>query len=155
MPEISLIRQLRETKSETLPLFHLKERDLQRSYEQGKWSVRQILHHLADVETVLFERIRRTISEPTPRIEGFDQDAWAEKLHYQARPMELARALYESSRDGNIFYARLHYQRDGHLEFIHSDTGVRTLQQEFDKIAEHNLHHLHQIRRALGAGSPL
>src|SRR5690625_2795525 len=155
MPEFSLIRELRVMKSETLPLFDLEARDLQRSNEQGIWSVRQILHHLAAGETFLIAPARRTITEPAPRIEGFDQDAWAEKLHYQARPMELARALYEASRDGNIFYARLHYQRDGHLEFIHSDTGVRTLQQEFDKIAEHNLHHLHQIRRALGAGSPL
>src|SRR5690625_3812595 len=122
MPEISLIRQLRETKSETLPLSEQEERDLQRFYEPGKWSVRQILHHLADVETVLFERIRRTITEPTPRIEGFAQDAWAEKLHYQARPMELARALYEASRAATTIHARLHYQTDGHLASIRTDT---------------------------------
>lgn len=155
MPENALIRHLRDTKAETLPLFDLEERDLQKSYGTGKWSVRQILHHLADVETVLFERIRRTISEPSPRVQGFDQDAWAENLRYQIRPMELARSLYESSRDGNIFYAGYHYQKDGQREFIHSDAGLRTLQQEFDKIAEHNFHHLHQIRTALATGSAI
>jgi hypothetical protein len=48
-----------------------------------------------------------------------------------------------------IFYARLHYEKDGHLEFVHSLTGVRTLKDEFDKTASHNEHHLSQIRRAL------
>ena len=45
--------------------------------------------------------------------------------------------------------ARLHYTQDGHLEFVHSLTGVRTLKDEFDKTASHNEHHLSQIRRAL------
>ena len=48
-----------------------------------------------------------------------------------------------------IFYARLHYEKDGHLEFVHSVTGVRTLKDEFDKTASHNEHHLSQIRQAL------
>jgi hypothetical protein len=49
-----------------------------------------------------------------------------------------------------LFYARLHYTRDGHLEFVHSLTRVRTLKDEFDKTASHNEHHLSQIRTALG-----
>jgi len=48
-----------------------------------------------------------------------------------------------------IFYATLHYAKDGHLEFVHSVTGVRTLKDEFEKTASHNEHHLSQIRRAL------
>jgi hypothetical protein len=38
---------------------------------------------------------------------------------------------------------------DGHLEFVHNVTGVRTLRDEFDKVAAHNAHHLTQIRAAL------
>jgi hypothetical protein len=50
-----------------------------------------------------------------------------------------------------IYYAGLHYERHGHLEFVHSVTGVRTLKDEFDKTAAHNEHHLRQIRAALAS----
>ena len=53
-------------------------------------------------------------------------------------------------RDGIIHDARRHYDSSSHLEFVHSETGVRTLKDEFDKVAWHNEHHLEQIRRALG-----
>jgi hypothetical protein len=43
----------------------------------------------------------------------------------------------------------MHYERNGHLEFVHSGTGVRTLKAEFDKVASHNEHHLEQIALAL------
>jgi len=48
-----------------------------------------------------------------------------------------------------IFHAQMHYERDGHREFVHSETGVRTLKEEFDKVASHNQHHLQQIELAL------
>ena len=48
-----------------------------------------------------------------------------------------------------IYHARLHYESDGHREFVHSETGVRTLKDEFDKVAAHNEHHLRQIELAL------
>jgi hypothetical protein len=48
----------------------------------------------------------------------------------------------------------MHYQKDGHLEWVHSETGVRTLKDEFDKVASHNEHHLRQIRAALEQLTP-
>ena len=45
-----------------------------------------------------------------------------------------------------------HYERNGHLEYVHSVTGVRTLKDELEKVASHNEHHLGQIRTALGSG---
>lgn len=64
-------------------------------------------------------------------------------------PLDLSRRVYESVRNAIIYYAGVHYERKGHLEFVHSVTGVRTLKDEFDKVAAHNEHHLNQIRLAL------
>jgi hypothetical protein len=64
-------------------------------------------------------------------------------------PVDLSRRIYEAVRAGVICQARLHYEKSGHLEFIHSETGVRTLKAEFDKVASHNEHHLEQIDLAL------
>jgi hypothetical protein len=79
----------------------------------------------------------------------FDQDAWAKGLDYSQVPLDISRRVYESVRNAIIYYAGMHYEQKGHLEFVHSVTGVRTLKDEFDKIASHNEHHLGQIRLAL------
>ena len=149
-----IIDLLDTTRDETLRHYQLGERELDRSYGPGKWSIRFILHHLADAETVMFERIRRILSEGRRVLWAFDQDAWARGLDYASLPLEISRELYLSSRAGVRYYAASHYVGLGHLEWIHSETGVRTLKDEFDKVARHNEHHLGQIRAALGAGSP-
>jgi DinB superfamily len=149
---MSLVRDLESTRDETLDYFALGERDLARAYGPGKWSVRFILLHLADSETVLYDRIRRVLSEPRQVLWVFDQDAWAQGLDYANVPLALSRRVYESVRNAVIYYAGLHYERKGHLEFVHSVTGVRTLKEEFDKVASHNEHHLGQVRLALRGG---
>jgi len=145
----TLIRELERTRDETLGYFALGEAELARRYGPGKWSVRFLLLHLADSETVFLDRIRRVLSEPRQVIWVYDQDAWARGLEYDRLPLELARRIYEPVRAAIIYYAGLHYERNGKLEFVHSVTGVRTLQDEFDKVASHNEHHLGQIRLAL------
>jgi hypothetical protein len=147
---MQLIQDLEATRDETLRCFTLGEQDLARTYGPGKWSVRFILHHLADSETVLYDRIRRIVSEPRQVLWVFDPDAWAKGLDYSQVPLELSRRVYESVRNAIIYRAGLHYEMHGHLEFVHSVTGVRTLKDELDKVATHNAHHLDQIRTALG-----
>jgi len=140
---------LETTRDETLRYFQLGDHELMASYGPGKWPVRFILHHLADAETVMFERIRRVLSEGRRVLWAFDQDAWAQALDYSSMPLGLSREIYSSARAGIRYLAGLHYETSGHLEWIHSETGVRTLKAEFDKVAEHNEHHLRQIRAAL------
>ena len=147
----SLIRQLEASRDETLKYFGLPDADLARIYGPGKWSVRYVLHHLADAETVLYDRICRTLSEPRQVLWVFDESAWAKGLDYSQKPLALAGPVYESLRNTIIYYAGQHYDSKGHLEFVHSVTGVRTLKDEMDKVASHNEHHLAQIRIALSS----
>jgi len=144
-----LLDQLRHTRDVTRAHYERSAAELALTYAPGKWSIRYLLHHLADAETVLFDRIRRVISKPGQVIWGFDQDAWAGGLDYATRPLALSRSLYTATREGVIYYAEQHYERSGHLPFVHSETGRRTLQDEFDKVAWHNQHHLDQITQAL------
>src|SRR5262245_48337554 len=53
----------------------------------GKWSVGQVVRHLADAEIVWGWRLRLVLSQDRPAITGYDQDAWAERLHYDAAPV--------------------------------------------------------------------
>jgi len=146
---MALIQDLERTRDETLRYYSLEQPDLERRYGQGKWSIRYILHHLSDSETVLFDRIRRVLSEPRQVLWVYDQDAWASGLDYARVPLHLSCKVYQSVREAIIYYAGRYYDEKGHLEFVHSVTGVRTLKDEFDKVASHNEHHLTQIRLAL------
>ena len=146
---MALIQDLERTRDETLRYYSLEQPDLERRYGPGKWSIRHILHHLSDSETVLFDRIRRVLSEPRQVLWVYDQDAWASGLDYARVPLDLSCKVYQSVREAIIYYAGRYYDEKGHLEFVHSVTGVRTLKDEFDKVASHNEHHLTQIRLAL------
>ena len=146
---MEIITRLEAARDRTLRYFDLTGEQLNCTYGPGKWSVRFLLHHLADAETVLNDRIRRVISEPRQVVWAFDQDAWAAGLGYSQMPLDLSRQIYESVRAGIIYQARLHYATAAQREFVHSQTGIRTLKDEFDKVASHNEHHLAQIETAL------
>ena len=51
----------------------------------GKWSIRQIIAHLADAELVCAQRIRQIVAEENPTLIAFDQDAWTRNLDYARR----------------------------------------------------------------------
>ena len=144
-----LIRQLEATQHETLKYFELSDADLDLTYGAGKWSVRFLLHHLSDSETVFYDRICRVLSEPRQVLWVYDEHAWATGLDYRRKPLRLARPVYESVRQSIIHLAGLHYESKGHLEFVHSVAGVRMLKDEMEKVASHNEHHLAHIRTAL------
>ena len=146
---MQIIDTLESTRARTLEYFDLPDDRLALTYGPGKWSVRFVLHHLADAETVLFDRIRRVISEPRPVVWAFDQDAWAAGLDYADVPLDMSRRIYDAVRAGIIHYAERHYDHNGRREFVHSETGVRTLKDEFDKVVWHNEQHLAQIEAAL------
>jgi hypothetical protein len=150
---MDIVTRLEAARTRTLSYFDLGDEQLSRSYAPGKWPVRFILHHLADAETVLFDRIRRVLSEPRQVLWAFDQDGWAKGRDYSRLPLDLSRRIYDAVRAGIIYEAHLHYDKDGPREFIHSQTGLRTLKDEFDKVAWHNEHHLEQIELALRSGS--
>jgi hypothetical protein len=148
-PNMEIIEQLEKVKSETLKYFDLPEKDLQKKYGEDKWSVRYVLHHLADSESVLLYRLRRVISEPKQVIWFYDQEAWAKKLDYSTLPLEMSKNLYSISRDAIIYYARQHYEGSDQINFVHSTAGLSTLKSEFDKVVWHNQQHLSSIQKAL------
>ena len=89
--EMDIVQDLKLSKSLVLQHFDLPATALLWSYGEGKWNIRQLLIHIVDAETVLYDRIRRIISEqPNPLIWAFDQDAWAAHLDYHTFPLEIS-----------------------------------------------------------------
>lgn len=146
---MKLLTDLHQTKEATLRYFDLSEVDLNLSYAPGKWTNRELLHHLADAETVLYDRIRRIISNPNQVIWAFDQDLWCKGLNYHKFPLAINKSVYQSVRDSVIYLTEQYYESHSENAFVHNQSGARTLREEFDKIASHNRHHLNQIKQAL------
>ena len=146
---MDLILSLISTQNETTKYFSLTESELAKSYGIGKWTIKEILVHLADAEGILLNRIKRIISEPKQVIWAFDQDLWCKNLDYKNSPLEISKAIYLANRQSVIYLAKNHYDTLGSKEFVHSETGLRTLKDEFDKVSSHNQGHIEQIKLAL------
>src|SRR6266478_7929102 len=65
---------------------------------EGKWSAAEIVHHLADSETTSGLRLRRLLVEDHPLIQGYDQDAYADRLHYNKRETAPSLSAFHSAR---------------------------------------------------------
>src|SRR5947209_2020984 len=63
----------------------------------GKWTAREIVHHLADSEMTSAVRLRLLLAEDQPVIRGYDQEAFARKLHYD-RPHEASLEAFKAAR---------------------------------------------------------
>ena len=146
---MDIVTLLTDTRLETAGFFDLPPQSLLKTYGEGKWNIQQILVHLADAESILHERIKRVIAEPKQVIWAFDQNLWCTNLDYENYPLEISKSLYLASRQSIIYLATNYYIKSGDKEFIHSETGLRTLKDEFDKVAVHNQGHINQIKTAL------
>ena len=63
----------------------------------GKWSVREIIHHLADSEMTAAVRLRLLLAQDRPTIQGYDQDEFARRLYYD-RPYQVSLELFQIVR---------------------------------------------------------
>ena len=115
----------------------------------GKWSAREIVHHLADSEMTSAIRLRRLIAEDNPTIVGYDQETFATRLYYD-RP--IASSL-EAFRWARVSTAEI-LDRLTEDEWIragtHSESGAYGVLRWLEIYAEHAHKHAAQIRRARG-----
>jgi hypothetical protein len=111
--------------------------------------VRQILHHLTDTEYLLMGRLKKIIAEPKQVIWAFNQDDWNNAFNYLNEPLTGKKELYSLCRKMNCHLIEQYFDVSEKYEFVHSETGLRTLQMEFEKVAMHNLSHNSQIEVAL------
>jgi hypothetical protein len=112
----------------------------------GTWSIRQIVAHLADAEMVAGMRLRRIIAEDTPKLEAYDQDAWANNLDYARRKPSQSLETFRRIRAEN--YELLKDLPEAAFERVglHTERGLLTLKQLTQLIAEHAESHAAQLR---------
>jgi hypothetical protein len=121
----------------------------------GKWSAREIVHHLADSESISAQRLRKLLVEKNPVITGYDQEAYARLLRYDEWK-DLAPALeaFRVARENTVPLLRAMSEDDWSREGWHTESGRYTAEIWLAIYAVHAHGHAGQIRRlreALGA----
>jgi uncharacterized damage-inducible protein DinB len=109
----------------------------------GKWSVRDIVCHLADCEVVFGFRLRQTLAEDHHVIQPFDQDLWAR--NYSACDTQLALQTFSTVRAWNEALIRSTTLADRSKPVSHPERGTMTFQTIVETMAGHDRNHIKQI----------
>jgi hypothetical protein len=112
----------------------------------GKWSIRQILCHLADSETVVAARFRQIIAEDHPTLIAYDQEAWARNLDYKRRRISQALDTFRRTRAENYELLKDLPEAAFSRTATHTEAGVVRLLDLLRTYAEHPESHSRQLR---------
>jgi uncharacterized damage-inducible protein DinB len=142
-----------ETPQQLARLVHsLDSKTLDTLPAPGKWSIRQILTHLADCELVFAFRLRQAIAEEHHTVQPFDQDQWAS--HYDAYDALTALETFTAVRRWNILFLSSLPHPAFEKPVTHPERGTMTLQTVVETMAGHDLNHLKQIIGLQASTSP-
>jgi hypothetical protein len=126
------------------------EHELDARPAPGKWSAREIVHHLADSEMTAAIRLRRLLAEDQPQIQGYDQEEFARRLHYD-RPIQPSLDAFRAARESTAAILDRMAEADWAREGTHSESGRYTVERWLEIYAAHAHTHAEQIRRARAA----
>jgi hypothetical protein len=113
----------------------------------GKWTAREIVHHLADSEMTAAVRFRLLLAEDRPAIKGYDQDRFADRLHYD-RAHEASLELFRAARASTAELMGCLTEAEWLREGTHSELGRFGLDTWLRTYAGHAHRHADQIRIA-------
>jgi uncharacterized damage-inducible protein DinB len=117
---------------------------------QGRWSVRDIVHHLADSEMIAAARLRFLLAQDRPTIQGYDQDEFARRLYYD-RPHEASLELFRVVRQSTAEILDRLTPAEWVREGTHTEAGPYGVEAWLKTYAEHAHKHARQIRVARDA----
>ncbi len=124
---------------------------LHRPEAAGRWSVGQVLAHLADSELVWAFRLRMVLGQERPSLAGYDQDAWAERFSYADVDPSTSLDRFDVARGWNL--TLLDRLPDAALDRVgvHAERGEESVRHMIRLYAGHDLVHVAQVRRILSA----
>lgn len=116
------------------------------------WSAREIVHHLADSEMTAAVRVRLLIAQDDPTIHGYDQDQFAERLHYD-RPHETSLEGFRWARETTAELLERLTPEEWLREGTHTEAGHYGVEAWLKTYADHAHRHARQIREARDAAA--
>jgi hypothetical protein len=125
----------------------LTPRQLAQPPAPGKWSIREIVNHLADTEAVMWCRSRWIAFEEKPTLVPFDQEKWAAGRTREKEPLTETLERFRLLRRSQLRLFRALPKKAFDRSGFHPERGVVTLREQLETLAGHDLNHLQQIQR--------
>ena len=122
---------------------------LRRPEAPGKWSVIEVIQHLADSDLVAGFRTRMVLSDERPPLQGYDQDRWAGEFRYRDVPLALALDQLRALRAANLHLWKQLTAAQLERTGLHAERGPESVGHILRLMGAHDLVHRRQIDRIL------
>lgn len=123
----------------------LSDAQLDTPYREGGWTVRQVVHHLADSHMNAYVRVRLALTENEPAVKAYDQTLWAELTDARRAPVDQSLALLEGLHARLTSLLRSLEAKDFERTIMHPERGPVTLDNNLAIYAWHGRHHVAHI----------
>jgi len=123
----------------------LSDDQLDTCYREGGWTLRQVIHHLADAHINGFVRFKLALTEDNPPIKTYEETLWAETIDGREAPVELSLKLLEALHERWIILLDSLRESDFAKSFSHPQRGAMTIDKAIQLYAWHGVHHAAHI----------
>ncbi|MEJ8765766.1 YfiT family bacillithiol transferase [Oceanobacillus sp. HCA-5259] len=126
----------------------LNGEELSKTYRDGSWNVRQLVHHIADSQLNMFQRLKLALTDDNPTVPNFIQDEWAVQPDTEL-PVEPSIKMLEGINERIVALGNSLTEDQLKRTFKHEINGKITVATKVAKLAWHEEHHLAHIKLAL------
>jgi uncharacterized damage-inducible protein DinB len=123
----------------------LDDSQLDTPYREGGWTLRQVVHHVADSHSQAYSRLRLALTEDWPTIKPYDQAAWAELHDAKTAPVSLSLDLLQALHARWVMLLQSITPDQWECGYLHPESGKHTVAQMVALYDWHSRHHLAQI----------
>jgi hypothetical protein len=131
----------------------LNDAQLDTPYREGGWTVRQLVHHVADSHMNAYIRTRLALTEDWPVVKGYDEKLWAELADCRTLPVEVSLEILAPLHRRWVALLRSLSEADWQRGYQHLERGRTTLLQAaalYDWHSRHHVAHIAELRKSKG-----
>ncbi len=129
---------------------NLSEEQLDTPYRQDGWTVRQVVHHIADSHHHSYTRFKWSLTEESPLIKAYQEKDWADLFDTKTAPIELSLDYLKALHAKMVFLLRGLSNDDLQKSYRHPEDGSTvTVEENIGKYAWHSRHHYAHIEGLL------
>lgn len=126
----------------------LDDADWKKTYRQGSWTVSQLVHHIADSQLNMYQRLKLALTDNNPTVPSFDQDKWATQADNDL-PVESSIKMLEGINERVVYLGNRLTEEALQRTFTHQINGTIKVVTKLAKLRWHEEHHLAHIKMAL------
>lgn len=126
----------------------ISDADLNKTYREGSWNVRQLVHHIADSQLNMYQRLKLALTDNNPTVPAFDEEKWAIQPDTKL-PVESSIKMLEGINERIVALGNSLVEEQLSRTFTHQQAGEIKVATKLAKLSWHEEHHLAHIKIAL------